>query len=358
MQRNSKIRNGILGGMLVGLLAPPAFAVEVITREDIVNNIIKKEQLVKVADNAIFYLDTSSSTNDEFGDTGKPIVQVMKTELEKRNAYFPDLDHNFGIYTYTKWQDNYPVALYDRDKVATALKGMRDKGGGPTGLKWALEQLEPILKPLQGRTAVFLFWDGEYTGQNPADVARKLAKTYDVCFYVISSAKPEREATLAKDVATLKSCSRMIPLAQFLDRPDYTTGALFDVKVTEHVETSSEKKIVGVKVNDIKFPFNEKELSAEDKANLDKLAAFMKEKPKSYAVIAGYTDNVGTRDYNEGLSRGRAEMVSKYLADTHGIDDSRKVLFWYGPNNPLVENDTAENQALNRRVEINVGLGE
>jgi outer membrane protein OmpA-like peptidoglycan-associated protein len=83
----------------------------------------------------------------------------------------------------------------------------------------------------------------------------------------------------------------------------------------------------------------------------------MKAKPESYAVIAGYTDNVGSRDHNEGLSRGRAEMVSKYLKEKHGIGDHRVVLFWYGPTNPIVPNTSPANQAKNRRVEINVGLG-
>ena len=84
----------------------------------------------------------------------------------------------------------------------------------------------------------------------------------------------------------------------------------------------------------------------------------MKEKPNSYALIAGYTDDVGTRDHNEGLSRRRAEMVARYLKEAHGVDDSRMVLFWYGPNNPLVANDSPENQAKNRRVEVRVGLRE
>ena len=34
-----------------------------------------------------------------------------------------------------------------------------------------------------------------------------------------------------------------------------------------------------------------------------------------------------------------------YLKEKHGLDDSRMVLFWYGPNNPKVPNTSAENQA-------------
>ena len=149
----------------------------------------------------------------------------------------------------------------------------------------------------------------------------------------------------------------MIPLADFINRPDYTSGALFDVKVTEQVVTTTETKLAGLKVNDINFAFNKTDAGRQGQGELDKVAEFMKGKPESYAVIAGYTDNVGTRDHNEGLSRGRAEMVGGYLKEKHGIDSSRMVLFWYGPKNPIVANDTPENQAKNRRVEVNVGLG-
>ncbi len=358
MKRKSKILAGVVVGIVGGIIAPELLAVEIITKEDIVNNVVKTNQLEKVADNAIFLLDTSSSTNRKFGDTGLPVVKVVKNELKSRNSYFPDLGYNVGIYTYTDWQDNYPVQPYDRAKVDAALDGVREKGSGVTPLNTALVKLDPILKPLTGRTAVFVFWDGEYTGRNPAETARELAKNHDACFYVISSAKPAREASLAKDVASLNACSRVIPLADFFNRPEYTSGALYDVKVNEHVVTTTDSKIVGLKADNINFAFNETALADKDKAELDKVAEFMKTKPASYAVIAGYTDNVGTRDYNERLSRDRAQMVGGYLKEKHAIDDSRMVLFWYGPKNPIAPNDTKENQAKNRRVEMNVGLGE
>ena len=164
---------------------------------------------------------------------------------------------------------------------------------------------------------MFLFSDGEYTGGNPAELRRRWPLHYNVCFYVISTAKPKKETTLKDDVASLNACSRLIPLADFINRPDYTSGALFDVKVTEHVVTTTDKKIVGLKVDDINFANNETELSAKDKSELDELAVYLKANPKAYAVIAGYTDNSGSRDHNEGLSRSRAEMVASYLKTKH-----------------------------------------
>ncbi len=358
MKMKSNVRYRILMGVLGVLVAMPLLAVEVITKEDLVSNVIKKEQLVRVADNAIFLLDTSSSMNDKFGDSGKTLLEVETGVLKDRNSYFPDLGHNIGIYTFTGWQDNYPTQHYNRDKVAAALDGVRKKGTGPTPLKAGLTKLEEILKPLTGRTVVFLFWDGEYTGDNPAAVAKKIASTYDVCFYVINDSESGKETADAKTIGSLNACSRVIPIANFIHRPEYTTGALFDVKVTEHVVTTTQTKIIGLKADHMNFTFNGTELADADKAELDKVAEFMKGHPKSFALIAGYTDDVGTKDYNEGLSRQRAEMVGNYLKQKHGIDDSRIVLLWYGLTNPLVPNDSAENRAKNRRVELAVGLGE
>ena len=355
MKKNWNVSKAILAGSLAGIIAMPLFAVEIVTQEDLVKGVIKKEQLVRVADNAIFLMDTSSSMNDDFADTKTPMIDVVSSQMKNRNSYFPDIGHNIGIFTFTPWKVIYPTQPYNREKVAAALDALPKKGGGPTPLKTGLEKLEDVLKPLKGRTAVFVFSDGEYTGGNPSGIAKKLATNYDVCFYVISTAKPKKETTLKQDIASLNNCSRLIPLADFVNRPDYTSGALFDVRVTEQVVTTTDTKIVGLKVDDINFAFNKTELVDKDKAELDELAKFMQGKPKSYAVIAGYTDNAGKEDYNEGLSRGRTEMVASYLKANHGIDDSRMVLFWYGSKNPIVANDTAENRAKNRRVEINVG---
>jgi OOP family OmpA-OmpF porin len=341
-----KFRTAILAASIGCIVAAPAtFATEIITKRELKNNVLRTEQLVRVADNGIFLLDTSSSTKKIYPASGKPIVQTMKSELISRNGWFPNLGHHIGIYTYTGWKDNYPVALYDRDKVAAALAGLPDKGSGPTPLRSGLLKLDPILSGLKGRTAVFVFWDGEFTGADPVDAVRKLAASHDVCFYVISSAEPKREAEMATNVATINNCSRVIPLADFFTHPEYTSAALWDVKVTEHP----------VPQHELNFTFNGTELHADDKAHLDKIAAFMGQHKDVHLVAAGYTDDVGSRNYNEGLSRKRAEMVGNYLK-SKGVESSRMVLLWYGLTNPIVPNTSPENRAKNRRVEIKLSL--
>jgi OOP family OmpA-OmpF porin len=320
---------------LVSMLTTSASAIEVMVNEE----------LVRVADNAIFLIDTSSSMNEDFRDGNASKRELVEREFTKRNGGIPDLGFKFGIYTYTDWEEFYPLQPYDREKVAAALDEIAKKGPGPTPIKKALENLEDILKTTSGRTAVFVFSDGEYTGGSPREIAHRLATSYDVCFYVISTAKEAQNNSLQQSVADLNSCSRMIPLEAYLDQPEYQSGALY-----VNVATTG-----GAKVDSSNFAFDQSELQNDAIAELDQLAVFMAENPDSYAVLSGYTDNTGPEEYNEGLSRRRTEAVALYMIENHDIDKNRMVLQWYGSDNPVASNDSREGRATNRRVEIAVG---
>lgn len=73
-------------------------------------------------------------------------------------------------------------------------------------------------------------------------------------------------------------------------------------------------------------------------------------------VIEGHTDNVPHHDAkfesNWELSAGRAISVLRYLAEQRNIAPARLSAVGYGEYNPLVPNDTAEQRAENRRVNI------
>ncbi len=70
------------------------------------------------------------------------------------------------------------------------------------------------------------------------------------------------------------------------------------------------------------------------------------------AEIVGHTDNVGSRGYNQGLSEERARALYDILLDM-GVSEERMTYFGRGEMDPLMDNDTEENRAKNRRVEIN-----
>jgi len=350
-----RVRKSFLIGLGV-LISMPAFAAEIITVEDIEEEVIVTEQLIRLTDNAIFLFDTSSSMNEKFQDTGKSRLEVVESEMKKRNSYLPDLGYNFGLYIYTPWQPIFEMAPYDRKGVENALDKLPAKGSGPTRLTRGLDNLFPILKKLSGQTAIFVFTDGGYTDKKrPITAARALANAFDVCFYVISTAKDSRNVTIAENVAGLNECSRVIPFAYFLNRPQYTSGALFEVAATAEIITRTDTRIVGVDLDPLSFGFDSVELDAAPRKELDEVADFLGKNPAGFVVINGYTDNTGPEEYNLSLSHRRVESAAAYLTDKHGVARDRIVLYWYGQKNPVASNDTREGRAKNRRVEMAVG---
>ena len=67
--------------------------------------------------------------------------------------------------------------------------------------------------------------------------------------------------------------------------------------------------------------------------------------------IEGHTDDTGNADHNKKLSEDRAKTVLKELIAS-GIDPSRLKAVGYGAQKPLVPNDSEDNRAKNRRVEL------
>ena len=77
----------------------------------------------------------------------------------------------------------------------------------------------------------------------------------------------------------------------------------------------------------------------------------MKAYPEMKIEIHGFTDSIGHRDYNIGLSLARAEAVRDYLVN-HGIDATRIVAKGFGPDHPVAPNNTADGRSRNRRIEF------
>jgi len=70
--------------------------------------------------------------------------------------------------------------------------------------------------------------------------------------------------------------------------------------------------------------------------------------------IAGHTDAVGTKAYNQWLSMKRAQAVKDYLTKK-GIDTRRVKAVGYGKSKPLASNDDERGgRELNRRVEFKI----
>jgi outer membrane protein OmpA-like peptidoglycan-associated protein len=102
------------------------------------------------------------------------------------------------------------------------------------------------------------------------------------------------------------------------------------------------------------FDLDKAELKPEADSVLAEIAAvFRADASSARMVIEGHTDDQGSDAHNLTLSNQRAQSVADRLK-AHGVDPKRLVVKGYGEKRPRVPNDSEENRARNRRVEITV----
>jgi outer membrane protein OmpA-like peptidoglycan-associated protein len=102
-----------------------------------------------------------------------------------------------------------------------------------------------------------------------------------------------------------------------------------------------------------KFDFDSAELKPRNRELLSRVAGILLASKGFSLSVFGYTDDVGTKEYNQKLSDRRAEAVRNYLVQT-GIDASLVDAKGFGKTNPRVNATTEQARAINRRVEIAV----
>ena len=100
-----------------------------------------------------------------------------------------------------------------------------------------------------------------------------------------------------------------------------------------------------------RFDFDSAELSSKNRELLSRIAGILLVSKGYGLAVYGYTDDVGTPEYNQQLSVRRAQAVEEYLVKA-GIDSSIFNVKGFGKTSPLVPGTTAAARARNRRVEI------
>ena len=111
--------------------------------------------------------------------------------------------------------------------------------------------------------------------------------------------------------------------------------------------------IPGFDAKNVQFVSGKATLSKNAAVNLDEMAAYLLKYPELKLVINGHTDNVGSAAVNQRLSERRAAAAKNYLVKK-GVGADRITTAGYGMTQPIVDNNTASNRALNRRTEFKI----
>jgi len=117
--------------------------------------------------------------------------------------------------------------------------------------------------------------------------------------------------------------------------------------------SKEDQDILNKAFDNLEFETGKAIIRSSSNASLDELAELFKAKPKFMLLIEGHTDNVGNRNANLTLSKNRAMAVKLYL-QKKGIEGSRLIVKFFGPDKPIADNATEDGRQKNRRVEMTV----
>ena len=101
----------------------------------------------------------------------------------------------------------------------------------------------------------------------------------------------------------------------------------------------------------VRFAFDNSTLRPEDKEVLSRIAGILSTLKGYQIYVYGYTDDIGTKEYNQKLSKRRAKSVYDYLVK-NGLSPSIMTTKGFGEADPLVPGNSPQARAINRRVEI------
>ena len=115
-------------------------------------------------------------------------------------------------------------------------------------------------------------------------------------------------------------------------------------------------------MSDVLFGFNQYTLKPEAREKLAKVSGILLAYPNLKIQVEGYTDNIGSDEYNQKLSEQRADAVRDYLV-AQSVPQPAVTAEGYGKNDPIADNSTNAGRAQNRRVQLvvsgaSIGVGE
>jgi len=103
------------------------------------------------------------------------------------------------------------------------------------------------------------------------------------------------------------------------------------------------------------FAFDKSDFNVDARTNkyFDDSNAFLNQNPQAKLSITGYTDAVGTDEYNLALGYRRAQSVRHYF-ESKGVPVNKIILESRGEKDPADDNNTSAGRANNRRTVLTI----
>jgi outer membrane protein OmpA-like peptidoglycan-associated protein len=122
-------------------------------------------------------------------------------------------------------------------------------------------------------------------------------------------------------------------------------------QLNQVLQTTETARGLIVSMPDVLFDFNKYTLKPEAREKLAKVSGILLGFPNLKLQVEGYTDSIGSEEYNQKLSEERAGSVRQYLV-SQSVQDSNVTAAGFGKTHPVADNSTNAGRAQNRRVEL------
>ena len=122
-------------------------------------------------------------------------------------------------------------------------------------------------------------------------------------------------------------------------------------QLSEVLQTRETARGLIMNMSDVLFDFNKFTLKPEAREKLAKVSGILLAYPNLKVQVEGYTDNIGTDEYNQKLSEQRAGAVRDYLT-AQSVAQGNISAQGYGKADPIADNSTNAGRAQNRRVQL------
>jgi outer membrane protein OmpA-like peptidoglycan-associated protein len=158
------------------------------------------------------------------------------------------------------------------------------------------------------------------------------------------AASAQARALAAREKAAQEDAERARQVAQAL------RAQLLD-QLNAVMATRDTPRGLVVTMAGVLFATGKYNLRPEAQMRLARLAGIVSSHSGLVLQVEGYTDNVGSEDFNQKLSEQRAEAVRDFLI-SQGVDQNSISAKGFGEAMPVADNSTAAGRQENRRVEI------
>ena len=157
-----------------------------------------------------------------------------------------------------------------------------------------------------------------------------ITQVWDYAYYYI-------DKVMVTPVENVEECNPTVrEIQKMVDDPGYP----FDYVMMDRMQ-----------LDKVYFDFDKTAIKGEYARKLDKAIRLMKRYTSYYLEVHGHTDKIGETEYNDGLSKARAEKVYQYMIDG-GIAADRLRIRYFGELNPAEDGEDPETNQANRRVEF------